>query len=170
VPGKKPDEQAVALRYRERLSVPVAWWVLSGLFALSMLVAFGFYLGPVWGLGTALGSFLVMAAVFAAAGIRIGVDATHLRVGRAAVEFRYLGDVRPLDAQQARLRRGPQADARAYLVLRPYIHTAVEIVLTDAEDPVPYWLVASRRPRAFAAALSGAITAGTRTAGEGAVG
>jgi Protein of unknown function (DUF3093) len=41
-------------------------------------------------------------------------------------------------------------------VLRPYIATAVEITLNDPDDPVPYWLVSSRRPRAFAAAVNAA--------------
>ena len=35
--------------FRERLSVPIMWWVLAGLLALSVLLAGG-YLGPVWGL------------------------------------------------------------------------------------------------------------------------
>ncbi|MBA3527821.1 MAG: DUF3093 family protein, partial [Propionibacteriaceae bacterium] len=70
-----------------------------------------------------------------------------------------LGETIPLDAQQARLRRGRDADARAFLVLRPYVATAVEITITDEDDQVPYWLVASRRPREFAAALAEAIAA-----------
>ena len=35
--------------FRERLSVPIMWWVLAGLLALSVLLAVGAYLGPVWG-------------------------------------------------------------------------------------------------------------------------
>ncbi len=151
--------------YRERLTVPIAWWVLSGLFALSMLLAFGLYLGPGWGIGTALLSFLAMAAVFAAAATSITVDRERLTVGRASIELSYLGDARPLDADQARTRRGPTADARAFLVLRPYVSTAVEIILNDVDDPAPYWLVASRRPRSFAAALSGATAAHSPSAG-----
>jgi hypothetical protein len=46
-----------------------------------------------------------------------------------------------------------EADARAHLVLRPYIKTAVEITLDDPDDPVPYWLVSTRRPQQLAAAL-----------------
>ena len=58
-----------------------------------------------------------------------------------------------LDADQARRRAGVDADARAHLVLRPYVATAVEITLDDPADPVPYWLVSTRRPDALAAAV-----------------
>lgn len=145
------------MRYRERLTVPAAWWLLSGLFALSLLLAFGFYLGPVWGVGVGVLSFLVAAAVFVAAAVEIVVTDTALRVGRANVERRYLGEVTALDPAATRRRGGPDADARAYLVLRPYVSTAVEIALLDDDDPAPYWLVASRRPQALAAALGEAV-------------
>jgi hypothetical protein len=137
--------------------VPIAWWVLSGLFAVSMLLAVGFYLGPVWGVAVGLVSMGAATAILVAAASQVTVDDTWLRAGRASIELGYLGAVLPLDAAEARLRRGPAADARAFLLLRPYVSTAVEITLTDADDPAPYWLVASRRPRALAAALTAAI-------------
>src|ERR671918_546374 len=100
------------MRYRERLSVPVLWWLLAAGFALSLLVGIGAYLGPVWGIGAAAAT---------------------------------------------RRRSGVEADARAHLVLRPYVATSVEITLADPADPVPYWLVSSRRPEALASALTEAI-------------
>jgi hypothetical protein len=151
------------MRYRERLNVPIAWWVLSGLFAFSMLLAFGFYLGPVWGVSTALVSFLVMGAVFSAAAIQISVTEGQLKVGRANIELHYVGAVSALDATAARRRQGAQADARAFLVLRPYVKTAVEIEISDVDDPVPYWLVATRRPQALSAALRAATAAAAST-------
>ena len=39
--------------FRERLSVPVLWWVLAVGLALSLLLAVGLYLGPAWGIGAA---------------------------------------------------------------------------------------------------------------------
>ena len=47
--------------FRERLTVPIMWWVLAGLFALSVLLAVGAYLGPVWGIGSALVTLMVAA-------------------------------------------------------------------------------------------------------------
>lgn len=146
--------------FRERLTVPLAWWVLAALFALSVLLAFGFYLGPVWGVGSALVTMVVAAAVFAALSIEVSVDATALRVGRAVVERHYIGGCRALDAAAADRRGGVEADARAHLVLRPYITTAVEVVLDDPADPVPYWLVSTRRPARLAAALASVSATG----------
>jgi hypothetical protein len=139
--------------FRERLTVPWAWWLLAGLAAVSMLAAVGFYLGPVWGVAVAAVVLAIAAAVFASAAITISVDRTALQVGRSVIEVAYLGEVTALDAEQAQRRAGVDADVRAHLVLRPYVGKAVEIVLNDPDDPVPYWLVSTRRPVELAAAL-----------------
>jgi len=144
--------------FRERLRVPLAWWLLAALFAVSLLAAFGAYLGPVWGIGVGAATMAAATALFTALAIRVSVDATELRVGRAVVERAYVGSCRALDAEATERRGGVQADARAHLVLRPYIATSVEIELTDPDDPVPYWLVSTRTPARLAAAL-GAPTA-----------
>jgi hypothetical protein len=73
-------------------------------------------------------------------------------VGRASIEHLYIADCHPLDAEEARRRAGVEANARAHLVLRPYVKTAVEITLNDPDDPVPYWLVSTRHPQQLAAA------------------
>jgi hypothetical protein len=143
--------------FRERLWVPVAWWLLSALFAFSMLLAVGFYLGWVWGCVVALVCFALVGAIFVAASVEITVTGSQLRVGRAVIDVEYIGACTDLDAQGTRRRSGPEADARAYLVLRPYVSTAVEITIADPADPTPYWLVASRRPAALAAAVMAAL-------------
>src|SRR6188508_2562735 len=145
--------------YRERLTVPVLWWLLAVGFAVSMLAAFGFYLGWSWGIGTALASLAVAAAVFQGSAVLIIVEPTRLRVGRAVIEHDYIASCQPLDADQTRRRSGTEADARAHLVLRPYVRTTVELTLDDPADPVPYWLVSTRRPGQLAEALERARTA-----------
>lgn len=47
--------------YRERLWVPVGWWLLGALFSLSMLIAVLFYLGPV----AAVITFVVLMGLLA---------------------------------------------------------------------------------------------------------
>jgi hypothetical protein len=144
--------------FRERLSVPAVWWLLAGLFALSVLLAVGAYLGPVWGAGTTLATLLVAAAIFASASIVISIDTDQISVGRASIEHRYIAGCRALDAEETRRRAGVEADARAHLVLRPYVKTAVEITLDDPDDPVPYWLVSTRQPQRLAAAMQDAAS------------
>jgi hypothetical protein len=129
------------------------WWVLAGLFALSVLLAVGAYLGPVWGIGTALATMMVGAAIFVSAAVVISIDAREIRIGRASIEHAYIAGSQALTAEEARQRGGVEADARAHLVLRPYVRTAVEITLDDPEDPVPYWLISTRRPQQLAEAL-----------------
>ena len=38
---------------------------------------------------------------------------------------------------------GVDADARAYLLLRPYLKRAVRVEIADPADPAPYWLVST---------------------------
>lgn len=144
--------------YTERLWVPVGWWVLTALFALSLLVAVLFYLGPALGIGAGLLVMVVMGAVFFRYGreeIRVGAD--RLWVGAANIEWTYVGGVRMLDEPATTRRRGRDSDARAYLVLRPYLRQAVEVTIVDEHDPTPYWLVNSRAPQRLAAAISARI-------------
>jgi len=144
--------------FRERLTVPVMWWLLAGLFSLSVLIAIGAYLGAAWAVGTSIATFSVAAAIFASASIMISVDEKEIHVGRATIERAYIAACRALSAEDTRRRTGIEADARAHMVLRPYIKTAVEITLEDPVDPVPYWLVSTRHPRRLAAALQDAAS------------
>ncbi|NYE75538.1 DUF3093 domain-containing protein [Microlunatus parietis] len=139
--------------YSERLLPPLSWWLITLLGAAVLWPVIGIAVGFWWGLAVAAAVFAVIGAMLLAGSVMITVDADGLRVGRAWIEHRYLAEVRPLDAEQTRSRRGPTADARAYLVLRPYLKEAVEIALDDPADPVPYWLVSSRHPERLADAL-----------------
>ncbi len=149
----------VTPHYRERLSVPLIWWVLAVLLAGSGAVAVGFYLGLSWGTGVAVAGLGIAGTVFWSAATLIVVDDQRLHVGRAVIELDYVGGCRALDPAETSERSGPGADARAYLVLRPYLKTAVELTVSDDADPVPYWLVSTRRPNSLAAAVESARAA-----------
>ena len=58
-----------------------------------------------------------------------------------------------LDAEDMRRQAGVDADARAHLVLRPYVKRGVRIEIVDPADPTPYWLVSMRRPERLVEAL-----------------
>ncbi|MEV7396203.1 DUF3093 domain-containing protein [Aeromicrobium sp. NPDC092404] len=140
--------------YRERLTAPVSWWLaalLSGaVWGWIMLVATN------WPIAIATTVLVAGAGAFLVwryGSLLIRVDAAGLTVGRARVESEHLGAVRPLNRSDYRLTLGTGADARAYLVTRPYLDRGVLVPITDDTDPTPYWLVSSRRPDALAAAL-----------------
>lgn len=141
--------------YRERLRVPVRWWIQWGLmvasFWLAMVAAIP---GPLpWYLTGGLVLVLIWLLRWYGSA-RIVVTDEWLQAGRARIERRYLGQVEALDIARMRAVSGPEADARAFLVLRPYVKAGVRLTLDDPRDPTPYWLVSSRRPRALAAALT----------------
>ena len=84
---------------------------------------------------------------------RVSVDDGWFRAGRARIEAVHLGAVAALDAEETRRVAGPEADARAYLLLRPYLKRAVRVEIIDPADPAPYWLVCSRHPDELARAV-----------------
>jgi hypothetical protein len=152
------------VHYRERLTVPWAWWLLALALAASFAVAIGYYLGWVWAAACAVVALGVAVGIFASAATTIVVEPDRLRVGRAEIDHDYIAAGRALDTAETRRRSGTEADARAHLVLRPYVAGAVEITLADPADPVPYWLVSSRHPEALAAAIESARHEQPRTA------
>lgn len=140
--------------YDERLSVPLRWWVQGIMFeatlALAMIVSMPFALAC--GLTAAIVVLLVLA-FYAYGASRIVVSDGTLRAGQARIEARYLGAVEPLDPEAARRIAGVEADARAYLLLRPYLSRAVKVEIDDPADPAPYWLICTRHPNRLAAAI-----------------
>ena len=141
--------------YREKLRCPVSYWLIAAAFALSFVTAVGFYLGRWFALGSALVTAVGITAVLLHIGRpAIEVDGRGVAVGGSLLEWQYLGDVVARDEPGTRNRLGPDADARAFVVERPYIAGSVEIAVRDAADPHPYWLVSTRQPQQLVAAIA----------------
>ncbi len=87
---------------------------------------------------------------------QVAVDGTTFRAGRAHITLAHVGAVTALDATGVRRLAGVDADARAYLLLRPYLKRGVRVDITDPADPAPYWLVSCRRPEAVVSAFEAA--------------
>ena len=147
--------------YDERLGVPLRWWALATMFLASMLIAF-LVATPLWVAvaGTAVLVILVLTLFLGYGAARVSVRDGVLTAGRARISLEHVGEVEALDAARTRLLAGREADARAYLLLRPYLSRAVRIGIDDPADPTPYWLVSSRRPDRLAAALRGTGSGG----------
>jgi hypothetical protein len=142
--------------YTERLHVPLRWWVQATMFlatlwlalivALPALLAWttsGVLFAAVYGILAWLGSATV--------DVRDGV----LHAGPATIPLAKVAAAEALDKDATRRVHGIEADARAFLVTRPYIARSVKVVLDDPADPTPYWLISSRHPRQLAAAVTG---------------
>lgn len=140
--------------YRERLYAPPLWWAVGALtlFTFGAIVWTGF---DVWiTLAVFVGLFLIEAAFLLNWGrVIIEVGGGELRVGREMLQLAATGAVHALDEGQFRAMRGPRADPRAFLLIRPYLRYGVYVEITSADSSRPYWLIASRRPAELAAAI-----------------
>ncbi len=159
--------------YDERLYAPVLWWVTGAL----TLFTFGAIVWTGFDLWITLAVFATLFGLEAAfllnwgrAEIKVGggelTAGTPRRSprrprrrraghdsGAPALPLGDIGAVHPLDEEQFRAMRGPHADPRAYLLIRPYLRCAVYVEVTSPGAPWPYWLVATRRPSELAAAI-----------------
>lgn len=155
------DTRATArtVRYRERLWVPLFWW-LPGL-GLAALIALevdqGVRAVPDW---LPYAVLLPVAAVVLIGLGRtevqvVGDDGnTELWVGNAHLPASVVtrSAVVPRSAKSAAL--GRQLDPAAYVVHKTWVGPLVLLVLDDPDDPTPYWLISARHPDKVLAALN----------------
>ena len=85
---------------------------------------------------------------------RVRVRDGELVAGGAHIPVALLRDPRPLTGTELRHALGPGLDARAYVCLRGWVHSAVRVDVDDPQDPTPYWIVSTRRPDELVAALT----------------
>ncbi len=150
------ESLTAAPSYDERLSVPWSWWpVVLAIVALGVLeIASGFTYVVFVPVAVFLVGFFVVPLVLSAR-IRIRVRDGVLSAGGEELPVTTITSVQPLDREQTRLRLGPQADPAAHLVVRGWIGPSVMLRLSNP-NPVPYWVVSSRRPQELAQAIKSA--------------
>ena len=153
VPPVDPD--AAAASHHERLSVPFRWWVQGTMLVATFWLAFAVATPAAVAWSATAVLLLAMTLLFFFYGApRVDVEDGWLRAGRARISGEFLGGAEPLDPAATRRVAGPDADARAYLLLRPYLKRTVRVTVRDDRDPAPYWLVSSRHPEQLAAAVT----------------
>lgn len=153
-PGQAPDS------YTERLYLP--WWMWFTAFGIAGLLAAEVWLGA---RGTR--AWLPFAVLLPATGlllwwlsrIRVSVRNGELLVDDARLPVRFVAEVVALDVDGRREVLGAGADPLAFVVQRPWIGPAVQVVLNDPADPTPYWVISSRRPVQLAEAILAARAA-----------
>jgi hypothetical protein len=150
--------------HRERLRVPLRWWVQGTMLVATFWLAFVVSTPPALAWAATGVLLLVMVAVFLGYGApRVEVAEGWLVAGRARISGEFLAGAEPLDPEATRRVAGRDADARAYLLLRPYLKRSVRILVDDPADPTPYWLVSTRDPEHLASAIG--VISGRTTPG-----
>jgi hypothetical protein len=85
--------------------------------------------------------------------IRVVVTGTEFQVDDARLPLAVIANVVALDADGKREVLGVGAHPLAFVVQRPWIGGAVQVLLDDPADPTPYWVVSTRHPVELATAL-----------------
>jgi hypothetical protein len=152
----------VVISHDERLHVPWSWWPVVTLIVL--LGVFEVGSGFNWQVLLVVAVFLVgffIVPLILSGMLRVRLVDGVLRVGKDELPVTSITAVQPLDRQQTRSRLGPQADPAARHVVRGWIGPSVMLRLANP-DPVPYWVVSTRRPDELAAAITAARSPGGR--------
>jgi hypothetical protein len=146
--------------YEERLRVPWWWWLAGGLLVFAVFVVYLVWtpLGIAVAVGAALATLFVLG-LWRYGTVRVRVDEAGLHAGRATLPANSVGEVRAVDDAGRRRLLGPEADARAHVLVRGYVPGGVYVQVVDAASMAPYWFVSSRRPEALADALTRAQAA-----------
>lgn len=164
--GRVSDTRAATqtVRYRERLTVPLWWW-LPG-FGLAALIALEVVQGvsgvPTWApfavlLPVAAATLVWMGRIeLRVVGTGTGPDAeTELWVGPAHIPTNVISRSAEVPRSAKSAAMGRQLDPAAYVVHRAWVGPLILVVLDDPDDPTPYWLVSTRHPDRVLAALQG---------------
>ena len=120
----------IAFVYFLFLSVVLSIWAALG--NTPALVTFG--LLTIW-----------LVYLYFKTALKIEVDQTHLRVGKAVIEHMYIGEVEVLTPAQVKLIRTRDADPLAFLAIRFWSSKAVKVQIVDARDKTPYWLITTKK-------------------------
>jgi Protein of unknown function (DUF3093) len=140
--------------YRERLRVPLAWWLLAMPTVLILGATLYAGLAEPWPVVIMAGLVAGCAAFLITMGLAtVEVRDGTLRAGNAALPLTAVSEVVALDENQTARLRGPRADPAAHLYSRPYLKESVYLAIGPAAaSTAPYWLVGTRHPAELAAA------------------
>jgi DUF3093 family protein len=141
--------------YRERLYVPLAWWLLAVPTVLILGATLYAGLAEPWPVIIMVGFAGGCAALLITMGLAtVEVGDGALRTGGAVLPLTAVSEVVALDEKQSTRLRGPRADPAAHLYSRPYLKESVYLAVSPAADAaVPYWLIGTRHPAELAAII-----------------
>lgn len=142
-------------RFKEVIRPPL--WLIS--FLYFMLFSLVLAIWAALGTNAAINAFAI-SSVLGALIIHLGtstiiVDDDELRIKRAHIPLRFLGECIVIDKQGFSKARTRDADPAAYFATAFWISEGLSVQVIDERDPTPYWLISTRRAIELAEALKG---------------
>jgi len=147
-------------RFREKL-YPSAWIFLATALVIPASLLVFLPIDPIVGAIVAIGLYGAIVVLLLATTPTIEIDDRMLRAGRARLPLAVVAGASEALGADAVHQRGVGLHADAWLLIRGWIPDVVRVDLADPEDPTPYWILSSRRPKELAAAILAARDAGT---------
>ena len=149
-----PPARTTAPAFGERLWL--SWWMWLPALVVDAIVAFEFLLGfaglPAW-VPFAVVIPATVAALVWLGRVRVAVTGDEFLVDDARLPVAVIAGVVALDAAGKREALGVGSHPLAFVIQRPWIGPAVQVLLDDPADPTPYWVISTRHPVELATAL-----------------
>lgn len=147
-------------RYFERLTVPWYWWLIGA--GVAALICYEINLaarGASWMWAIFPVVFLIAGALLWSMGRgTVEVRDGELWAGNAHLPLTLISRAAGVPAEAKSAAMGRQLDPAAFVYHKGWIKTLVAVVLDDADDPTPYWLVSTRHPEQLLACIPAATT------------
>ncbi len=141
------------VRFREVIAPPI--WLLAFIYFLFSSISISLWAAI--GNAPALWCQIILTGALIYIAVRsrmvIEIDENELRINKAHIELKYLGEVRVLDIQEMRYARGRDADPSAFLAIRFWSPRGVLVRVKDSRYSTPYWLISSKRGDELAKAI-----------------
>lgn len=130
---------------REKIRWPFWLIVLILLLDLSIVIAVWAGLGNTPAALSLLITLVFTFFLYQFSALRIEAAGNQLKVGKACIELKYLGEIEVLDEHAMKFLRGPGINPSAYLAIRFWIKGGLKIHINDERDPTPYWLISTKK-------------------------
>jgi hypothetical protein len=143
------------IKFREVVRPPL--WLMAFIYflALSLVIAIWASLTNTIAAITFITLTIATIAIYFSSALRIEVDESELKVGKAHISLEHIGDIQVLTDKQMLAKRTRDADPAAYLAIRFWTPRGVVITIADTRDATPYWLVTSKKGEKLARAIKG---------------
>lgn len=131
-----------------------AWWIWVVILGAGGTLALAFApISVLWSSVVGI-IFIIVASILVISSIaKIEVTPERVSVGRASIEREFIGEFSSHRRDDAFFERGRGLNGTAFMCFRGWIDPVVKMEVTDERDATPYWLVSTRHPEKFVAAL-----------------